>query len=244
VGQTGPQGFQGFFGAQGFFGKTGLTGPQGFQGIYGPQGSFGLTGLLGPQGLDGILGAQGALGLSGVIGSQGSRGPQGSTGLPKYAFSVLLNSFSITGGVNNTQLTGFTVAASPYYNDGSLNTTTGNFTVPETGKYSFRIDINYNAPTLTVSLGGSIFPSFILRRSPSTTTGLIVAALPVLDVAVVLLLTLRAVIGNGSVTLVGDLQLNAGDVIQLAFVSSGLSLGLQLGSSIQPGVVWSTTSLF
>ncbi|GLB24773.1 hypothetical protein LXJ15735_10140 [Lacrimispora xylanolytica] len=61
---------------------------------------------------------------------------------------------------------------------------------------------------------------------------------PVLNVNVTLL-TLRAILGNGTVTLSGDVELTAGDVIGLFYNSDGLGLNLNLGGNNSSGVVWS-----
>jgi len=55
----------------------------------------------------------------------------------------------------------------------------------------------------------------------------------------VTLLTLRAILGNGAVVLAGDVELSAGDVIGLFYVSDGLSLTLNLGGANAGGMVWS-----
>jgi hypothetical protein len=68
---------------------------------------------------------------------------------------------------------------------------------------------------------------------------------PILDVNVALVLTLRAILGSGQITLVGDVNLNAGDVIAVLYIPNGLTLALNLGGAVNPpGVVWSMHSLF
>ncbi|WP_234973040.1 hypothetical protein [Paenibacillus vortex] len=54
-----------------------------------------------------------------------------------------------------------------------------------------------------------------------------------------LVLTLRAVLGNGAVTLAGDVQLNAGDVVGLFYDANGLTISLNLGGATSSGIVWS-----
>jgi hypothetical protein len=67
---------------------------------------------------------------------------------------------------------------------------------------------------------------------------LISGLFPILNVSIVLVLTLRAVLGSGTVTLAGDVELNAGDEIGLFYESNGLSISLNLGGGTG-GVVWS-----
>jgi len=86
LGETGPQGPQGFPGPQGEegpIGPTGPEGPQGPQGPAGPQGPIGMTGLQGPIGMtgpQGPAGPQGLPGLEGPPGPQGADGPEGPQG--------------------------------------------------------------------------------------------------------------------------------------------------------------------
>jgi hypothetical protein len=67
---------------------------------------------------------------------------------------------------------------------------------------------------------------------------LISGLFPILNVNIVLVLTLRAVLGSGTVTLAGDVELNAGDQIGLFYEANGLSISLNLGGSTS-GIVWS-----
>ncbi|MFP3473089.1 hypothetical protein R0J90_23815, partial [Micrococcus sp. SIMBA_144] len=61
----------------------------------------------------------------------------------------------------------------------------------------------------------------------------------VLNVNIALLLSLRVILGNGTVTLTGDVILNAGDVIGLFYEASGLTIGLNIGSASPSGTVFS-----
>nr|WP_083938155.1 hypothetical protein [Paenibacillus daejeonensis] len=116
---------------------------------------------------------------------------------------------------------------------------TGNFTVPVTGRYSIQATINYaTTAALTISLGPGVNPSFAVRRISAPVTDLINGLFPILNVNILLLLTLRAVLGSGTVTLAGDVLLNAGDVIGLFYESNGLAVSLNLGGTT-PGIVWS-----
>jgi hypothetical protein len=90
-----------------------------------------------------------------------------------------------------------------------------------------------------VSLGAGINPAFTVRRTSPTVTDLISGLFPLLNVNVALVLTLRAVLGNGAVTLAGDVQLNAGDVVGLFYDANGLTISLNLGGATASGIVWS-----
>lgn len=54
-----------------------------------------------------------------------------------------------------------------------------------------------------------------------------------------ILLTVRAVLGNGLVTLAGEVELTAGDVIGLFYNADGLAISLNLGGPDTGGIVWS-----
>ncbi|MPN29790.1 hypothetical protein SDC9_177243 [bioreactor metagenome] len=58
---------------------------------------------------------------------------------------------------------------------------------------------------------------------------------------IALVLTLRAILGSGTVTLAGEVRLNAGDVIGLFYVADGLTVPLDLGGG--SGIVWSVYRL-
>ena len=120
----------------------------------------------------------------------------------------------------------------------AFNPTTGIFTVPTTGRYSFEATINYStAAAISVTLGAGINPSFAIRQN--ATTNLISGLFPVLNVNVALVLTLRAVLGNGTITLAGEVDLNAGDTIDLFYEANGLTISLTLGGANSGGIVWS-----
>jgi hypothetical protein len=138
----------------------------------------------------------------------------------------------------DTQITNWTTTA-PYYGNANFNATTGNFTVSTTGRYSIKATINYSTTAaITGSIGNAINPSFAVSRTSPTTTAIVSGLFPVLNINVTLL-TLRAVLGNGTVTLACNAALNSGDVIGLFYVSSGLSLTLNLGGANTGGIIWS-----
>lgn len=203
-------------------GPTGATGPQGDQGPTGPQGLIGSTGVQGP---------------TGPTGAQGNIGPTGPTGptITEEGFSATIPALNVTTG---RQLTGWSTAP-PYFNSGNFNATTGNYTVPATGVYSIQATINYTTvAAINAVLGSGINPSFAVRRTSPTVTNLIAGLFPVLNVSIALLLTLRTILGNGTVTLAGEVSLNQGDVVGLYYVDNGLSVNINLGGS-GSGIIWS-----
>lgn len=241
TGATGPQGPTGSTGAtgpQGDIGPTGVTGATGPQGITGPTGPTGATG---PQGIIGPTGPTGATGPQGVIGPTGPTGPTGATGptVTSEGFSAFLSTASVSA---SSQLTGWSVAA-PYFNSGNFNPANGNYTVPATGRYIIEATINYaTTAVITIALGAGINPAFVVQRSSPTVTSLITGLFPILNVNIALILSLRTILGSGTVTLAGEVQLNAGDIIGLYYVANGLTIGLNLGGS-GSGIVWSVNQI-
>ena len=125
-----------------------------------------------------------------------------------------------------------------FYNGQGFDPVSGTYTVPETGRYSVKAIVSYRSTiTLTVSIGSGVNPAFQIRKIGETTP-LISSLLPVLNVGAVLL-TLRAILGSATVTLVGDLELQKGEQIGLFFNSSGLNILLDIGGVETPGTVWS-----
>jgi hypothetical protein len=139
----------------------------------------------------------------------------------------------------STQLTGWSVAT-PYYDSASFNELTGNYTIPATGRYSIKATVNYSTTaTVTIALGAAENPAFVIRRTSPTVTDLINGLFPVLNVNIVLVLNLRTILGSGTVTLAGDVQLTAGDVIGMFYEADGVTIPLDLGGGDADGVVWS-----
>ncbi|WP_236980769.1 hypothetical protein [Membranihabitans maritimus] len=154
-------------------------------------------------------------------------------------FSASKTSFSAS---SSTQFSNWSVA-SPFYGSAAFNNTTGSYTVPETGKYRISATINYSTTAaVTVSLGAGVEPSFVVRRTSPMMTDLVGGNLPILNVNVALVLTLRAVLGTGQVALSGDVELNAGDEIGLFYEADGLTINLDLGGG-GSGITWSVTKL-
>ncbi|MNI48029.1 hypothetical protein D3C73_1025730 [compost metagenome] len=140
----------------------------------------------------------------------------------------------IEGFSGNTTLTGITSATTfsgwdvtdPYYTSASFNAVTGEYIIPTTGRYLIEAIINFEtAAPIAISLGAGVDPEFVVTRTAPVVTDLLSGLLPVLNVNVALL-TLRAVLGNGSVTISGEVELTAGDSIELQYVDDGLTLAL------------------
>ena len=243
-GITGPAGPTGAQGVIGPAGPTGATGAQGFIGPAGPTGATGAQGVTGPTGPTGAQGITGPTGPTGAAGAQGITGPTGPTGATgptatSEGFSAFLSTASVSA---SSQLTGWSVAA-PYFNSGNFNPATGNYTVPATGRYIIEATINYaTTAVITIALGAGINPAFVVQRSSPTVTSLITGLFPILNVNIALILSLRTILGSGTVTLAGEVQLNAGDIIGLYYVANGLTIGLNLGGS-GSGIVWSVNQI-
>ncbi|RXZ78681.1 hypothetical protein EBB07_25965 [Paenibacillaceae bacterium] len=138
----------------------------------------------------------------------------------------------------SSQLTNWSVA-NPFYGSPNFNTANGNYIVPVTGRYSIVATINYATTiALTAAIGPAVNPFFIVQRTSPTVTGLVTGLLPVLNVNILLLLTLRVVLGSAVVTLAGEVALSAGDVVGLYYNASGLTVTINIGSGAANGVVW------
>lgn len=261
-GATGSTGPIGPTGPQGDIGPTGPTGPTGPQGLTGSTGPTGPTGVgLGgavafdPLAAPGYPVGQVALYQGGtyivttappsgtpdtspdyrLLAAPGATGPSGAV-VAANGFSAFIPTLVVNAG---TQIAGWSVA-NPYYANIGFNPVTGNFTVQNTGRYSIKATINYSTTAaVSVQLGAGSNPSFAVRRTAPTATTLVSGLLPVLSADIALLLTIRVILGNGTVTLVGDVDLTTGDVLGLFYVDSGLTLSLNLGGANSGGILWS-----
>lgn len=181
---------------------------------------------------DGLPKKKGATGATGVTGATGPTGPNfAAEGFSAFLSTVIMSS--------NSQLTNWSVA-SPYYGNANFNPTTGNYTVPVTGRYSIAATINYTTTAaINVGLGAGINPYFVVQRTSPTATNLVTGLLPILNANVALVLSLRAVLGNGTVTLAGEVSLTAGNIVGLYYVANGMTISLNIGNGASNGVVWS-----
>lgn len=221
-------------GPAGVTGPTGITGPIGITGPTGATGATGITGttgITGPTGVTGITGPNGVTGPTGVIGPTGVAGPT----LAATGFSARrVAPAAVTG---STQLGTWLVTA-PNYPAAGFDPTTESYTIPATGRYSLKATVSYQTiATISAQIGAGVNPAFSIRRISPVATELVSGLFPVLNVNIALLLNLRVILGNGNVTLTGDVTLNAGDVIGLFYIASGLTIGLNIGSSSPSGTV-------
>jgi len=215
---------------------TGATGPTGEIGATGVTGATGATGTTGVTGPTGPTGATGPTGTTGATGVTGPTGP--NVALTGFSAQRAASTISAT-----SQLGGWSVT-SPYYTGTGFNAATGSYTVPITGRYSMKAIISYTTTaTVSVALGAGVSPTFVIRRTSPTVTDLVSGLFPILDVNILLLLTLRTILGDASVTLTADVSLNAGDVIGIFYVANGLTIGLSIGGSAASGTVWSVHEL-
>jgi len=155
-------------------------------------------------------------------------------------FSASLNSI-----VTNTatQLTGWSVSA-PSYTSAGFNAATGSYTVPETGTYAIETTINYSLTAVTtVSVGTGVNPYFEVRRISPATSSIVSGYLPMLNVNIALVLTLKSVLDRGVVTLSRNVNLNAGDELGLFYQPSGFTPGINIGGGLIPGVLWAIRKL-
>lgn len=133
---------------------------------------------------------------------------------------------------------------SPYYGNAAFDQALGEYTVPETGRYSVEATVNFAyTAAIATALDPAANPSLVVQRTtPAPVTDLVTGLLPVLDVDVTGTLTLRTLLRSGTVTLAGEVELTAGDVIILVYQSNGVALDVDLGATTS-GVVWSVHRL-
>lgn len=120
---------------------------------------------------------------------------------------------------------------SPYYGSPDFSTSSGLYTVPDTGNYSIEATINYSAGTLNAQTGDDQNPYFSVE---SGSTIILKGFLPILDVSIFTLISLRALLGTGQVTLAGEASLTKGSTLGLNYRPGGLTITINFNS-----VVWS-----
>ncbi|KQO18459.1 copper amine oxidase N-terminal domain-containing protein [Paenibacillus sp. Leaf72] len=231
----GAKGDQGDKGDKGETGSTGATGAAGAKGDKGDKGDPGATGATGAAGAKGDKGDKGDPGAAGPVGPAGPIGETGSAGATGPAgTSYTSEGFSAAGATtanSSMQFISWSVA-SPHYSSPTFNAATGIFTVPETGKYAINATVNYNTTaSLSVSLGSGVNPIFTVKKNANS--DLIKGNLPILNVNMPLVLTMRALLESATVTLSGDVQLQAGDQVGLYYEANGLTINFNMDA------VWS-----
>lgn len=150
-------------------------------------------------------------------------------------FSAYINSQTVSASqpLMNWEVT------SPYYGSPGFDITTGIYTIPQTGKYRISATINYKTSTSnSVSMGGDVNPFFAIKNIFFPTDYLIFSNLPILDVNILLVLSLRTILGTGQVILTGDVTFTGGDQIRLNYHSDGMLIQLELGR-----VIWSVQKI-
>jgi hypothetical protein len=138
-------------------------------------------------------------------------------------FSAYKSSLTVSA---DTTITNWNVA-SPYFSGSNFNETTGFYSVPKTGVYQTQAVISYSTGTITSQLGANS-PTFIIKRTSPAANDLVTGKLPVLDVSILALLTLKTLLSSSTVTLAGTLQLTQGDAIGLLYNANNLTLTLTL----------------
>ncbi|MEL3962128.1 hypothetical protein MKZ01_12875 [Lysinibacillus endophyticus] len=153
-------------------------------------------------------------------------------------FSAIANAVSVSA---NAQISSWSIA-SPYFNSGNFNPATGVYTVPATGRYAISATISYETlVALTIGINAAT-PAFVVRRTTPTTDDLIFGLFPVLNLSLDLLgiglINVRGILGNGTVTLSGVVELDQNDEIGLFYVADGLTVNIDLGGPSTP-IHWS-----
>ncbi|MEK4425588.1 stalk domain-containing protein [Solibacillus sp. FSL K6-1523] len=239
TGATGPKGEKGDSNATGSQGSKGDKGDTGATGSQGDKGDKGDTGAAGSQGDPGPVGPMGPQGPQGAPGPAGPMGPQGPQGDPGPAGGT--NNANVGFSASSTTMDSGTISMnwnvqSPYYSSSDFDPATGIFTTPETGKYAIKATVNYKThAAANISLGREIDPMFTVKLNGNT--DLIMGYLPILDVNIALVLTMRTILSSATVTLVGDVELQAGDQVELYYEDDGLTLGFDAD------IVWSIHQL-
>lgn len=235
-GPTGPTGPTGDIGPAGAEGPTGPTGPTGATGPTGSVGSTGPTGADGPTGPTGPTGADGPTGPTGPTGSDGSIGPTGPTGADQISlgFSGATGGFILSG---DPQPIGIYSTAAPYYDNssGGFDAGTGIFTAPVDGTYSVMVTLTWGNDTGSPS--DSTPPTLYVGRNGDNSV--LLADIPVFIDSTAQIV--RAVLRAGTVSLAGDLDLNAGDTLQIYYRKNTQLADLLVVDF--PGISWSVHKL-
>lgn len=125
----------------------------------------------------------------------------------------------------------------------AFDPTTGVFTVPVTGVYKISATINYSTTAaVSISLGSGVNPGFQVRNQ---STAILSGLFPLLNVNVALVLTLRAILGNGTISFTGTAPLSAGQTLDLYYNADGLTVGVDLGGAETgtPAIEWSAVKI-
>ncbi|MCU6710971.1 collagen-like protein, partial [Paenibacillus sp. J5C_2022] len=253
-GDKGDQGEQGIQGLQGMPGMPGTPGPPGMQGAPGAKGDKGdkgdgLDGIVAYDVLEApsylknqVVTYQGSTfmakvnapvgepGLSAdyiLIAAKGEKGDDGAAGGGSGAFEGFSASINNMLGTSNTMQLLLWSTAAPGYNSPNFNSMTGEYTVPATGKYAINVSLNYKLSTaVSVSLGAGVDPYFTVQSDNGAPEEISKGYLPILDVNIALVLTLRTIMKQSVVTLSDEVFLTSGSKITVSYVADGLTLNL------------------
>lgn len=194
--------------------------------IPGPEGPQGFQGPIGPQGDQGAVGSTGA---------------QGAKGLPAtgHNFSVFITAIS-DDSTGNT-IIGNYLATSPFYTVSGFDLTNGTYTVPVTGRYTFKVIVNYKTNSPAISHTGN--PRMSLFSSASGVP-LISGSFPKATYSDGVDTSFSAILGSGQVVMAGDFDLVAGQQVYLVYEPNGAGLPITFGlSTMDLGIIWSGHSL-
>lgn len=122
---------------------------------------------------------------------------------------------------------------SPYFSSTYFNGADGDYTVPITGIYSIEAIISYSTGTAISATTAT--PTFVVARTLPSVAILISGFLPLINS---ISPDIRTILGNGTVTLSGILELTAGDRIVLLYDSDNIAVSLTLSN-----VLWSVYRL-
>ncbi|MDR0225478.1 MAG: hypothetical protein LBI66_03570 [Burkholderiaceae bacterium] len=207
----------------------GPTGPAGPAGATGATGATGTAGTAGPAGAAGPTGATGATGPEGQPGVAGPTGATGATGSmpPDQGFSATVAGSDLFSA--SAPLGGWS-AGTPFDASPNFNAITGTFTVPQNGVYRISGAIQFAlSNAVNISLGAGVNPAVEMRRNGNA--ALTLARLPILNVNIALVLTLRAPLASATVPLDAEVRLDAGDTVSLYYNASGFSQNLAFTGS-------------
>ena len=249
MGPAGPAGVAGPIGPAGAAGAPGAPGAIGPQGVPGDAGATGLTGPAGPVGLvfRGAWSSAAVYQIGDAVSSQGSsyialaNNTNSSPGSDATVWSVLaakgdsasagvsFSASTATAMASTATFTNWSVAA-PFFGHAGFDSASGLFTVPETGYYRINGQANYKmASALAISLGSGVDPQISIDRNG---TPVVVGNLPIFNVNVALVLTLRTLLTSATVPVQADLYLTAGDTISMSYNANGLSLNMPFQANL------------
>jgi hypothetical protein len=102
--------------------------------------------------------------------------------------------------------------------------------------------LNYNTSgPVTTSIGANINPVFSLRLNG---VSILSGTIPVFDVNIALVLTLRTILASGQVIIEDNLELTTGDILDIVYEPDGLTIQMNIGSNVLPGAIFAINSLF